>query len=139
MTSLVGPAPVAPGFTLTQRLKSRQALAVLPTVKPIRPVEKKLAFNDPEWIFELKHDGFRALAYIENRECRLVSRNGYSFPHWPGLKRWLGENLSEAVLDGELVCLDEHGRSQFYDLFFRRKEPIYLCLRPPVVERRGPP
>jgi ATP-dependent DNA ligase len=33
------------------------------------------AFNDPEYIFELKHDGFRALAYIQNGECKLVSRH----------------------------------------------------------------
>jgi ATP-dependent DNA ligase len=33
------------------------------------------AFNDPEWLFELKHDGFRSLAYIENGQCRLVSRH----------------------------------------------------------------
>ena len=55
---------------------------MLPAIKP-SPVEEKHPFNDPEWIFELKHDGFRALAYIENSECRLVSRNDYTFPHWP--------------------------------------------------------
>jgi bifunctional non-homologous end joining protein LigD len=35
----------------------------------------KEPFNDPDFIFELKHDGFRAIAYIENKECTLVSRN----------------------------------------------------------------
>ncbi len=95
---------------------------MLPSIKPIRPVEEKHPFDDPEWIFELKHDGFRALAYIENGECRLVSRNDYTFPHWPGLGRWLAENLGaeSAILDGELVCLDDGGRSQFYDLYSRR-------------------
>jgi len=33
------------------------------------------AFGDPALLFELKHDGFRAVCYIENGECRLVSRN----------------------------------------------------------------
>jgi hypothetical protein len=33
------------------------------------------AFDDPDYVFELKHDGFRAIVYIENGECRLVSRN----------------------------------------------------------------
>jgi bifunctional non-homologous end joining protein LigD len=32
-------------------------------------------FDDPDYIFELKHDGFRALAYVEEGKCRLVSRN----------------------------------------------------------------
>jgi bifunctional non-homologous end joining protein LigD len=35
----------------------------------------KEPFDNPDYVFELKHDGFRALAYIESRECRLVSRN----------------------------------------------------------------
>ncbi len=98
-----------------------------PAIKPIRPVERQHAFDDPEWIFELKHDGVRALAYVENGQSRLVSRNNYTFPHWPGLGSWLGNNLGDFILDGELVCLDEQGRSQFYDLFFRRKEPIYYA------------
>lgn len=34
-------------------------------------------FDHPDWLFELKHDGFRALAYVEGHQCRLVSRNGY--------------------------------------------------------------
>ena len=59
----------------------------------------------------------------------LVSRNGYTFPHWPSLGRWLAENLGaeSAILKGELVCLDEQGRSQFHDLYFRRKEPVYYA------------
>jgi bifunctional non-homologous end joining protein LigD len=33
-------------------------------------------FSNPDWLFELKHDGFRALSYVEDGTCRLVSRNG---------------------------------------------------------------
>ena len=36
-------------------------------------------FDDPDYIFELKHDGFRAIAYIENSKCELVSRNQNHF------------------------------------------------------------
>jgi ATP-dependent DNA ligase len=35
----------------------------------------KEPFDHPDYLFELKHDGFRALAYIEEYDCRLVSRN----------------------------------------------------------------
>ena len=102
---------------------------MIPDIKPVRPVEKKHAFDDPDWIFELKYDGFRALAYVEENGCRFVSRKGYVFRHWPGLEQWFAKNLAvrDAVLDGELVCLDEHGRSHFYDLFFRRKQPVYYA------------
>jgi ATP-dependent DNA ligase len=41
-------------------------------------------FDHPDWIFELKYDGCRALAYVDSGECRLVSRRAIvykSFPH----------------------------------------------------------
>jgi len=50
----------------------------LPTVTPLPPQEIKVPFNHPEWRFELKFDGFRSLAYIENDECRLVSREQHT-------------------------------------------------------------
>jgi len=37
------------------------------------------SFDGAEWLFELKYDGFRALAYLEHGRCRLVSRNGHGF------------------------------------------------------------
>jgi ATP-dependent DNA ligase len=47
---------------------------MLPQIKPITPLRIKTAFDDPEFIAELKHDGFRALAYIESGAARLISR-----------------------------------------------------------------
>jgi hypothetical protein len=41
---------------------------------PLRRVSAP--FDDPDWLFELKRDGFRALAHLGQGECRLVSRNG---------------------------------------------------------------
>ena len=38
---------------------------MLPRVQPIAPVRAKAPFDDPEWLFDLKYDGFRALAYLE--------------------------------------------------------------------------
>ncbi len=40
-------------------------------------------FDHPDWIYELKYDGFRALAYIENRVAHLVSRNRNRFEAFP--------------------------------------------------------
>jgi hypothetical protein len=36
-------------------------------------------FDSPDWMFELKDDQFRSLAYMENGRCRLISRNGHEF------------------------------------------------------------
>ena len=50
-------------------------LGVLPRIRPMRLKLVKEPFDNPDYIFELKQDGFRATAYIDEGECRLVSRN----------------------------------------------------------------
>jgi hypothetical protein len=61
----------------------------------------------------LKHDGFRALAYIDAGECRLVSRNLKSL-RFESLTLALGKlPVKNAIIDGEIVCLDGKGVSQF--------------------------
>lgn len=47
---------------------------MLPRIQPINPSQMAVAFDDPDWVFELKHDGFRAVGYIEAGACQLVSR-----------------------------------------------------------------
>jgi bifunctional non-homologous end joining protein LigD len=61
--------------------------------------------------FELKHDGFRALALLQNGKCRLISRNGNELHSFSALSGALPKELKvqSAVLDGEMVCLDEKG------------------------------
>lgn len=87
------------------------------------------AFDHPDWIFELKCDGFRALAYIENGECRLISRNGNQFKSFPSLTRALALECKakSAVLDGEIVSFDKSGCSQFEDLLFHRGESRFVA------------
>jgi hypothetical protein len=46
-------------------------------------------FDSPDWIFEIKYDGFRALAYLEHGACRLVSRNCVVFRRF-ALECWAG-------------------------------------------------
>jgi len=74
-------------------------------------VRQREPFSRPDWLFEIKHDGFRALAYIENGSARLLSRNGNWFKSFPVLCDSLASdvNVRSAVLDGEIVCLDQQG------------------------------
>src|SRR5262252_6542379 len=51
---------------------------VQPRFQPLTVTRRPQAFNNPDWIIELKHDGFRTLAYVEHGRCRLISRNGTS-------------------------------------------------------------
>jgi len=48
----------------------------LPRVHPIIATGRREPFDDPEWLFDFKYDGFRALCYLERGGCRLISRNG---------------------------------------------------------------
>jgi len=87
------------------------------------------AFNHPDWLFEIKWDGFRSLAYIENGRCKLVSRNGNEFKSFPALNSALPLECraERAVLDGEIVSLDKKGNSQFRNLMSRRGEPRFYA------------
>jgi bifunctional non-homologous end joining protein LigD len=81
-------------------------------------------FDDPDHLFELKHDGFRALAYIEAGECKLVSRNSNQFKTFGSLRESLAKlPIKNAILDGEVVCLDHNGVSQFNQLMSRKASP----------------
>jgi bifunctional non-homologous end joining protein LigD len=102
---------------------------MLPQFTPMPLQRRKTAFDHPDWLFELKYDGFRALAYAEATGCRLVSRNAHAFGSFELLREDIGRALrrSRAVIDGEIVCLDEKGHPQFYNLLYRRTEPCFVA------------
>jgi bifunctional non-homologous end joining protein LigD len=101
---------------------------VLPRIQPMRLTRIAKAFDDPDFIFELKHDGFRAVAYIEAGECKLVSRNLKHFKSFDHLKKSLDKlPVQNAILDGEVVCFDSNGVSQFNELMSRKGEPVFYA------------
>jgi bifunctional non-homologous end joining protein LigD len=72
-------------------------------------------FDSPDWLFEIKWDGYRAVAFIENGKVRLVSRNQNELTaRYPELKD-LAKSVKAktAILDGEVVALDDEGRPSF--------------------------
>ena len=72
-------------------------------------------FSDPDWIFETKWDGVRALCFITKGSARFVSRNQIEMTaQYPELLEIAKQvKASQAILDGEVVALDEHGVSRF--------------------------
>jgi bifunctional non-homologous end joining protein LigD len=72
-------------------------------------------FDDPEWLFEIKWDGYRAIAFIAKGKVRLVSRNQNDltaqYPELQSVPSFIQAEI--AILDGEVAALDEHGRSSF--------------------------
>ena len=91
--------------------------------QPMPLSRRPLPFDHPEWIFELKYDGFRALAVIQNGRTQLISRNGHHF----SFDLCIPLPAGKTVLDGDIVCIDEQGKPQFRDLLFHRGEPCFFA------------
>ena len=74
-------------------------------------------FSDPEWLFELKLDGFRAIADLSGKEVLLYSRNGLSLKErYPSISDALKKMKVNAILDGEVVLLNEENKPDFQKL-----------------------
>jgi bifunctional non-homologous end joining protein LigD len=76
------------------------------------PLSRKPApFDHPDWLFELKYDGFRSLAVIHNGRSQFISRNGHPFDSFTELRKEVTSPYDgKTVLDGEIVCLDKRGK-----------------------------
>ncbi|MBV8345215.1 MAG: non-homologous end-joining DNA ligase [Candidatus Eremiobacteraeota bacterium] len=85
-------------------------------------------FDDPEWLFEIKWDGYRALCTIDAGKLSLVSRNGLDMlARFPDLAQLSTAFASVPVMvDGEIVSLDSRGRSSFQRLQESQKKPAGL-------------
>jgi bifunctional non-homologous end joining protein LigD len=103
-------------------------LSTLP--KRLQPMLATLidaSFDDPMWVFEDKYDGFRMVALIEGGKVTLYSRNGKIVSDsYRDVARALECVKGDAVLDGELVALDESGVSRFQLLQNALKHEAWL-------------
>ena len=104
-------------------------------------------FDHPDYIFELKHDGFRAVTYVQNGECKILSRNSNQL-RFKSLRENLARlRVQDAIIDGEIICIDGDGVSRFNDLLDRKHEPVLYAFdllwingvdlrRRPLLERK---
>jgi bifunctional non-homologous end joining protein LigD len=75
------------------------------------------AFDSPDWVFEIKWDGYRAVAEINKSGNKLYSRNGLTFDKaYPKIFDGLKALKKSAILDGEIVVFDENGKPNFQKL-----------------------
>lgn len=104
----------------------RVAAAKMPLPDQVQPMLATLVDGPPEeagWTYEIKWDGYRALGFINNGKVDLVSRNNKSFndkfyPVFDALKKW---NI-RAIVDGEIIVVNEKGAADFSDLQGWRSE-----------------
>ena len=84
-------------------------------IAPMLATSVEKPFDSPDWLFEVKWDGYRAISFIADGKVRLVSRNQNDltaqFSELDDLPKFV--EAESAVLDGEIVALDEEGRSSF--------------------------
>ena len=84
--------------------------------RPMLATLEKTVPSGPGWVFEVKWDGYRALAYLREAETKLVSRNGNDLtPRFSHIAKEIAKATKspDAVIDGEVCALDEHGRASF--------------------------
>jgi bifunctional non-homologous end joining protein LigD len=88
----------------------------MPTaIHPMLATSVDEPFDDPEWLFEIKWDGYRAIAFIDKGKVRLMSRNQNDltaqYAELQSVPSFI--KAETAVLDGEIAALDEQGRASF--------------------------
>jgi bifunctional non-homologous end joining protein LigD len=107
------PAPLHP-----DELQNARKAAMPAKLSPMLATLSDRPFSDPHWLFEIKWDGVRALAFIHNGELKLRARSGNditaNYPELQQLPKLLA--ASDAIFDGEIAVLDDRGRSNFEKL-----------------------
>lgn len=83
-------------------------------IRPMLATLHDAPFSDPRWLFEIKWDGYRAIAETNGVQSRLYSRNGLAFEKsYPAVFEALKKIRRKMVLDGEIVATDEQGKPVF--------------------------
>jgi bifunctional non-homologous end joining protein LigD len=121
-----------------EELQGARKSAMPSKIEPMLATLADRPFSDPNWLFEIKWDGVRALARIENGDLTLLARAGGDitkrYPELTSLPEALAAR--EAILDGEIVALDARGHSDFERLQERmhvRAPSEHLVTQIPVV------
>lgn len=98
-----------------QALSGAEQRPMPSVIHPMLAISTAKAFNNPEWLFEIKWDGYRAVAFIDKGRVRLVSRSQNDltgqYPELGTIPEFV--KAERAILDGEIVALDEEGRPSF--------------------------
>jgi bifunctional non-homologous end joining protein LigD len=102
-------------FSVVKNSAGAESKAMPGVIHPMLATTAAKPFDDPNWLFEIKWDGYRAVAFIEDDGLRLVSRSQNDltaqFPELGDLPKFV--KAKRAILDGEIVALDDQGRPSF--------------------------
>lgn len=126
--------PLKKGISRTNKVNRKSSAPTLPVnrmrsvraagrtkltnyIKPMLSGIYDKPFSNKDWIFEVKWDGYRAIAEVGKSEVKLYSRNGLSFNNlYPRVAHALTKFNEQIVLDGEIVVLNENHKPDFQKL-----------------------
>ncbi|MCR8558731.1 DNA ligase D [Mucilaginibacter sp. BJC16-A38] len=101
------------GADVAALIKSAPKSAVPKNVKPMKATLVDEPFDDPDWFYEVKWDGYRAVAFISKDDAQLISRNNLPFDKFYPINKILKDWKINAVIDGEILVLNDKGISDF--------------------------
>lgn len=129
--------PAPPPLPAARLVPGGRSEAMPARLAPMLAEIGETPFVHPDWLFEPKLDGYRALAFVRNGEVKLRSRRGLDLtPAFPQIVAELAGQGADLILDGEILALDAAGRPSFNALQNRAllKTPREIAL----AEREAP-
>lgn len=105
----------APGAVRVTKLAGARPAPAPEFIPPMLATPVDATFNSPDWLFEVKWDGYRVETVVHDGKARIWTRNHKDaatyFPDLQGPAPWI--EARDAVVDGEVVALDEQGKPSF--------------------------
>ncbi|HEY7291743.1 MAG TPA: non-homologous end-joining DNA ligase [Vicinamibacterales bacterium] len=99
---------------MASRVRRPTATTTARFIEPMLLLRTDSLPSGEQWLYELKLDGYRAIAFKRNGEVRLRSRNDHDFnARYPAVVKALATLPDNTVVDGEIVAFDEEGRPSF--------------------------
>jgi bifunctional non-homologous end joining protein LigD len=107
-------SPKNPTKKASKNVKAQSSSKMPHHIKPMLSTLVEEPFDNSDWIFEIKWDGYRAISEVNGKNIELYSRNLLSFKtHFPTITHELQNMKENVILDGEIVALDKKGLPSF--------------------------
>jgi bifunctional non-homologous end joining protein LigD len=124
---------------LIERMRKRLATDRASFIEPCLPSPAEKPPSGSNWIHEIKHDGFRLMARRDPVGIRLITRRGNDWTtRYPLVVEAVNHlQVRSCLIDGEVLCCDARGVTDFHLLRHRRNEPQAFLYAFDLLELNG--
>ncbi|MET3606965.1 bifunctional non-homologous end joining protein LigD [Mucilaginibacter rubeus] len=112
-SGIISAAPNHQSHNLRTLLKDAPKTKIPLKIKPMKATLVDSPFDDPGWLYEIKWDGYRAIAIVDKGKADLISRNNLPFDQFSPINELLRSWHLDVILDGEVVVLNKEGNADF--------------------------